>query len=165
MRMTLIETGQRPVAPANRQRPVATAIRQRPGRAPHAVGCRERGPAPARPAGGAVAFRGTGVAVSRAPHRRGPVGAAVTIAVAGTAALITIWLGTLAQAGGVGGNRPAAPERLGVVQVQSGENLQRLAARVAPDAPVGQVVERIRELNALDSAALDAGQTLIAPVG
>jgi len=27
------------------------------------------------------------------------------------------------------------------------------------------VVERIRELNQLDSVALDAGQTLIAPVG
>jgi predicted Zn-dependent protease len=52
-----------------------------------------------------------------------------------------------------------------VVQVQPGENLQRLAARVAPDAPVAGVVERIRELNDLDSAALDAGQTLIAPVG
>ncbi len=34
---------------------------------------------------------------------------------------------------------------------------------MAPDAPVGQVVERIRELNELDSASLDAGQTLIAP--
>ena len=34
---------------------------------------------------------------------------------------------------------------------------------MAPDAPVGQVVERIRELNELDSVAVDAGQTLIAP--
>ena len=40
-----------------------------------------------------------------------------------------------------------------------------MAHRVAPDAPVGQVVERIRELNQLDSVALDAGQTLIAPIG
>jgi len=29
---------------------------------------------------------------------------------------------------------------------------------------VGRVVERIRELNQLDSVALDAGQTLIAPI-
>ena len=36
---------------------------------------------------------------------------------------------------------------------------------MAPDAPVEQVVERIRDLNKLDSAALDAGQTLIAPIG
>ncbi|MGH3553846.1 MAG: LysM peptidoglycan-binding domain-containing protein, partial [Mycobacterium sp.] len=31
--------------------------------------------------------------------------------------------------------------------------------------PTGQVTERIRELNGLDSAAVTAGQTLIAPVG
>jgi len=49
--------------------------------------------------------------------------------------------------------------------VQTGETLQQVAQRVAPDAPVGQVVERIRELNQLDSVALDAGQTLIAPIG
>ena len=52
-----------------------------------------------------------------------------------------------------------------MVRVQSGESLQHLAARVAPDAPTHQVVERIRELNALESATLDAGQPLIAPIG
>jgi len=59
----------------------------------------------------------------------------------------------------------AVPDQLAVVRVQTGENLQHLAARVAPDAPLARVVARIRELNNLDSAALDAGQTLIAPVG
>ena len=52
-----------------------------------------------------------------------------------------------------------------MIQVQAGESLHQVAQRVAPDAPVGQVAERIRELNQLDSVALDAGQTLIAPVG
>ena len=52
-----------------------------------------------------------------------------------------------------------------VVQVQHGETLHQVAQRVAPDAPVAAVVERIRELNQLDSAALAAGQTLIAPIG
>ena len=52
-----------------------------------------------------------------------------------------------------------------MVQVQAGETLQQLAGRVAPDAPATQVMQRIRELNKLDSAALDAGQTLIAPLG
>ena len=61
---------------------------------------------------------------------------------------------------------PAAlPDQLAVVQVQAGETLQQLAGRVAPDAPAAQVMQRIRELNKLDSAALDAGQTLIAPLG
>jgi predicted Zn-dependent protease len=104
------------------------------------------------------------VAFSRAPHRRRPVSAATTIALAGAAALITIWLGALAHAADVAGNVPAVPNQLAVVRVESGENLQRLAARVAPDAPVSEVVERIKELNQLHSAALDAGQTLIAPV-
>ncbi|HME48018.1 MAG TPA: LysM peptidoglycan-binding domain-containing protein [Mycobacterium sp.] len=142
-------------------RPAGRAVGHRPARSPNG----RRRPAPTRPAGGAVAFRGTGVATSRAPHRRRPVSAAVTIALAGMAALITVWLGALAHSGGVGGSAPAVPDKLAVVQVQAGDNLERLAARVAPDAPVGQVVERIKELNRLDSAALDAGQTLIAPVG
>jgi predicted Zn-dependent protease len=54
---------------------------------------------------------------------------------------------------------------LAVVQVQGGEKLQHLAGRVAPDSPVADVVDRIRDLNNLDSAAVDAGQTLIAPIG
>ena len=81
------------------------------------------------------------------------------------AAAITVWLGLVAQFGGVVGTSAPVPNRLAVVQVQTGETLQQVAHRVAPDAPVGQVVERIRELNQLDSAALDAGQTLIAPIG
>jgi len=43
--------------------------------------------------------------------------------------------------------------------------LQQLAQRIAPDAPTGAMVDQIRELNELHSAAVDAGQTLIAPVG
>ena len=56
-------------------------------------------------------------------------------------------------------------DRLAVVRVEPGETLQHLAARVAPDAPTGQVAARIRELNDLDSATVTAGSTLIAPVG
>ena len=81
------------------------------------------------------------------------------------AAGITVWLGLVAQLGGVAGNTAPVPDRLAVVQVQKGETLQQVARRVWPNAPVGQVVERIRELNQLESVALDAGQTLIAPVG
>jgi hypothetical protein len=93
------------------------------------------------------------------------VSIAVTAALAALAALITVWLGSIAQSGGVTGTPPAVPEQLAVVQVQPGESLHHVAARVAPGAPVGNVVARIRELNHLDSAALDAGQTLIAPLG
>jgi predicted Zn-dependent protease len=111
-------------------------------------------------------YRGTGVAISHAAHRRRPVSAAVTISLAALAALITLWLGSLAH---FSGDRAAAsaptPEQLAVVQVQAGETLQQLAARVAPGASAVQMAERIRDLNKLESAAVDAGQTLIAPIG
>jgi predicted Zn-dependent protease len=94
------------------------------------------------------------------------VSTTVTVALAGVAALITLWLGSLAQFSGGRAAAPVSiPDRLAVVQVQGGETLQHLAGRVAPDAPVADVVDRIRDLNNLDSAAVDAGQTLIAPIG
>jgi len=123
-------------------------------------------PGPARPRVTPLRYRGSGVAVSQARHNRRPVSTTVTVALAGVAALITLWLGSLAH---FSGDRAAAPtsipDRLAVVQVQAGETLQHLAGRVAPDSPVGDVVDRIRDLNDLDSAAVDAGQTLIAPIG
>ena len=103
--------------------------------------------------------------MSRASHRPRPITPTTTVVLALLAAAITVWLGLVAQVGGVVGTSARVPNRLAVVQVQTGETLQQVARRVAPDAPVGQVVERIRELNQLDSAALDAGQTLIAPIG
>jgi hypothetical protein len=126
---------------------------------------RPRRTAQSGPAAGATVYRGTGVRMSHAPHRPRQVSVTMTVVLAVGAALIAVWLVALAQARSAAPSGTSAPEQLAVVQVQPGENLQRLAARVAPDSPVGSVVERIRQLNALDSAALDAGQTLIAPVG
>ena len=123
-------------------------------------------PAAARPAVAPLRYRGTGIAMSHAPHARRQVSTAVTIALAGMAALITLWLGSLAQFSGDRAAAPAqAPDQLAVVQVQAGETLQDLALRVAPGASAVQIAERIRDLNNLDSVAVDAGQTLIAPVG
>jgi len=150
--MTVINTGRRPVR--------TPAYRGNGG-----VVLRPRRTAPMRPAGGVMVYRGTGVRVSRAPHRPRPVSVTMTVILAVVAALIAVWLVALAQARSAASSGTSVPEQLAVVQVQPGENLQRLAARVAPDSPVGSVVERIRQLNDLDSAALDAGQTLIAPVG
>ena len=123
--------------------------------------------APARPAIAPLAYRGQGVGVSHAPHDiRRPVSTAATVTVAGLAALITVWLGLLAHFSGSASAAPAeVPARLAVVRVQAGETLQQLAGRLVPDAPVAQVVDRIRDLNKLESPALDAGQTLIAPLG
>ncbi len=123
-------------------------------------------PGPVRPGVAPLHYRGSGVAVSQAVHRRRPVSTGVTVALAGAAALITLWLGSLAHLSGHESAAPAQlPDRLAVVQVQAGETLQQLAGRVAPDAPIGQVVDRIRDLNHLESAMVDAGQTLVAPIG
>lgn len=149
--MTILDTRETPAAPLVRPgfRPVDTRRRPRSN----------------RPDGAPMRYRGTGVLMSRASHRRRPITPVTTVVLALTAAAITVWLGLVAQLGGVAGITAPVPDRLAVVQVQTGETLQHVAARVAPDAPVGQVVERIRELNQLESVALDAGQTLIAPVG
>jgi hypothetical protein len=129
-----------------------------------------RGPQPSRPAVAPPRYRGTGVLISTAPHRPRPITPATTVGLALMAALITVWLGLVAHFGDAlrGGEDQAAgkvPDRLAVVRIEPGETLQHLAARVAPDAPTGQVAARIRELNDLDSSAVTAGQTLIAPVG
>jgi LysM repeat protein len=127
-----------------------------------------RRPRAHRPAGSALPYRGTGVLMSRASHRRRPITPAATVVLALLAAAITVWLGLVAQLGApvdAADTTTSVPSRLAVVQVQSGESLQQLAQRIAPDAPTGAMVDQIRELNELDSAAVDAGQTLIAPVG
>lgn len=122
-------------------------------------------PQQVRPHGAALGHRGNGVLMSRASHRRRPITPATTVLLALVAAAITVWLGLVAQLGGVMGPAESVPTELAVVQVQSGETLQHVAQRIAPDAPVAEVVQQIRDLNELDSAAVEAGQTLIAPVG
>lgn len=139
----------------------------RPGRD---VLARSRRPVPSRPAGAPVRYHGTGLAVSVAPHRRRPVTVATTLGLALVAGIITLWLGLVANFGQAvngdsAGSAAAVPDRLAVVRVEPGESLQDVAHRVAPDAPARQVADRIRELNDLNSPALAAGQTLIAPVG
>ncbi len=129
-----------------------------------------RGPQPSRPVAAPPRYRGTGVLTSTTPHRPRPITPATTVTLALLAGAITVWLGLVAHFGGMlhAGTEQAAaqiPDRLAVVRVEPGETLQHLAARVAPDAPTSQVAARIRELNELDSAAVTAGQTLIAPVG
>ena len=129
----------------------------------------------ARPPGTPTRYHGTGVGMSAAPHRRAPhrerpVTLATTMGLALLAGTITLWLGVVAQLGQAvngdsAGSTTRVPGRLAVVRVESGESLRDVAHRVAPGAPVHQVAERIRELNDLNSPALVAGQTLIAPVG
>ncbi len=126
-------------------------------------------PGQGRPAPMTPRYRGTGVRMSRAVHTRRPAKQVRPVTIVGLAllaGLITMWLGAVAQFGETVRDASASvPDQLAVVQVKSGETLAHLAARVAPQAPVSSVVERIRELNELQSPVIDAGQTLIAPIG
>jgi hypothetical protein len=152
-----------------REIPTELVVRRVPAARPgQDVRRRQRPHRPHRPHGAALPHRGTGVLMSRASHRRRPITPAATVVLALVAAAITLWLGYVAQLGaGVGSARvsTAVPNQLAVVQVQSGESLQQLARRIAPDAPTAAMVDQIRELNELPSSAVNAGQTLIAPVG
>jgi hypothetical protein len=154
-KMTILDT--REIQAESALRPA-----RRPARRPVEA---QRRPRAIRPTTAPMRYPGTGVMMSRASHRRRPITPVTTVLLALVAAGITVWLGLVAQFGGVTGADAPVPARLAVIQVQTGETLQQVAHRVAPDSPVGQVVDRIRELNQLDSVALDAGQTLIAPIG
>jgi hypothetical protein len=57
---------------------------------------------------------------------------------------------------------PMVPSTTKVVRVLPGENLWELAERVAPSSDASAVVERIRELNAIDGA-VQPGQPLTVP--
>ena len=160
--MTILDTREMQAAPLATPLGTPTAKPMvRPGIRPADA---RRRPASRRPGGAPVRYRNSGVLVSRASHRRQPITPVTTVLLALVAAGITVWLGLVAQFGGVVGESAPVPDRLAVVQVQMGETLQQVAGRVAPDAPVGSVVDRIRELNHLDSVSVHAGQTLIAPI-
>lgn len=163
--MTLIETIPQTVRPTPPPSGGRVRVDERGRGSGRVATGRVRPPSP-RPGGAPLRYRGGGVAMSRATHRRRGITPATTVGLALLAALITVWLGLVAQFGAsAAGGTATVPDELGVVRVQDGESLTQLAARVAPGAPAGQVAMRIRELNRLDSAALDAGQTLIAPIG
>ena len=99
-----------------------------------------------------------------APHRPRPITLATTVALSLVAAAITVWLGLIAHFGGMLHAAPEQaarqmPDRLAVVRVEPGETLQHLAARVAPDAPTGQVADGFANSTICDSPAVAAGQT------
>lgn len=106
------------------------------------------------------------VARDEAPQRsvNGSVSGRVTLTVALFAALITMFLWGMAQFSGASVAPDRVPEQLGVMQVQAGETLQAFASRVMPDIPSTVAVDRIEELNQLQSPHVQAGQTLIAPI-
>ena len=63
-------------------------------------------------------------------------------------------------AGSVATQQPGTPEPTKIVQVGTGDTLWDIAADLADDGDVRAMMEQIKQLNALDSGDLQAGQRL-----
>ena len=68
-------------------------------------------------------------------------------------------------AGSVATQQPGTPEPTRIVQVGTGDTLWGIASDLADDGDVRAMMEEIKQLNALDSAVLQAGQRLVVPAG
>lgn len=78
--------------------------------------------------------------------------------------LLVLALFVLWGSGSVATEQPGTAEATLVVQVQPGDTLYDLAASLTTDGDVNAMVERIEDLNRLESAMLYAGQKLRVPV-
>ncbi|SDH96398.1 LysM domain-containing protein [Actinokineospora alba] len=138
------------------------------GRSPQVVAPPKSAPRPARPIGQGRLRPPTRRRRVLAPHvvaspARGPRPASpplvVLVGLAVVVALAILGLGSFAGAM-TGADVPTTTT---VVRVEPGETLSDLAARMAPDSDVTAVVDKIRELNALDGSMVRAGQPLRVP--
>ena len=68
-------------------------------------------------------------------------------------------------AGSVATQQPGTPAPTKIVQVGTGDTLWDIAASLADDGDVRAVMAEIKQLNALDSGELQAGQRLVVPAG
>ncbi len=110
---------------------------------------------------------GPAVKVRRSPQAVGPV----RLTRRGRIVVMAVFLGlALAVMVGLGGWATATrdagtPEPVRVVEVQPGDTLYGIAGEIAGPGEVREMVHRIRQLNALPSGGLQAGQKLAVPVG
>jgi Tfp pilus assembly protein FimV len=68
-------------------------------------------------------------------------------------------------AGSVATQRPGTPEPTRIIQVGSGDTLWDIASGLADGGDVRSMMDEIKQLNALDSSDLQAGQRLVVPAG
>ena len=80
------------------------------------------------------------------------------------ALLLVLALGVLWGGGSVATELPGTAEPTLVVQVEAGDTLYDIAARVTTDGDVAAMVEQIQTINALDSGMLAVGQRIKVPV-
>jgi LysM repeat protein len=82
------------------------------------------------------------------------------------ALLIAFAIGVfVTAAGSVATQSPGTPAPTRIVQVGSGDTLWAIASKLADDGDVRPMMEQIKQLNALESADLQAGQRLVVPAG
>ena len=89
--------------------------------------------------------------------RRGRV--VVFVAATALVLLVAVFLGAASVATADSGPTPQSE----VVMVGEGDTLWNIAAGLADDGEVREMVDRIKRLNALDSSALQAGQEIHVP--
>ncbi|WP_395695869.1 LysM peptidoglycan-binding domain-containing protein [Nocardioides sp.] len=80
------------------------------------------------------------------------------------AVLAVLAIGFFFASGSVATDQPGTPEPTRVVQVGAGDTLWDIAAGIADDGDVRAMVDRIQDLNALDSGMVVAGQKLVVPL-
>ncbi len=117
--------------------------------------------------GYAASGRGPVARAGRSPQ----VAGAVRLTRRGRIVVMALFLAlALAVMVGLGGWATATrdagtPEPVRVIEVQPGDTLYAIAGELAGPGEVREMVHRIRQLNALPSGGLQAGQKLAVPVG
>ena len=86
------------------------------------------------------------------------------LVVFGAALLMALALGVLWGGGSVATEEAGTADPTLVVQVEPGDTLYDIAARVTTDGDVAAMVEEIEDLNRLESSVVYAGQKLRVPV-
>lgn len=76
---------------------------------------------------------------------------------------VVLGIGVALAAGSMASPEPGSSAPTSVVTVGTGETLWDIAAEIAPDGDVRDMIGRIEQLNDLDSTMLTAGQQLQVP--
>ena len=105
--------------------------------------------------------------VAARPVRRPSAGVRLTrrgrLVVVGFALLVMLVLGVVWGSGSVATLHPGTPVPTKIVVVEPGDTLYDIAADVAPDGQVADMVEQLQQMNGLDDPMLQVGQHLRVP--
>jgi hypothetical protein len=106
-------------------------------------------------------FVGQPVARPRSSVRLTRRGRAVVVLLA---LLAVLAVGVVVASGSVATGEAGTPEPTRVVLVGPGDTLWGIASAVADDGDVRAMIDRIEDLNALESGSLESGQRLLVPL-